>query len=90
MAFLKSEGNSWWKLGGRGDCKVRCCAADGLAGHENALVVPFTGGDERGDKMVSGSVLVIERSVSEVVGQRINAERRLQNEGKGSVRLDWG
>jgi len=41
------------------------------------VVVTFTNGDESGGKVVAGCMLIIERSLAEPVGERVNAEGRL-------------
>ena len=42
------------------------------------VVVTFTDGTEGSEEVVAGSVLVIERLVSEPVGERVDTEGRLE------------
>jgi hypothetical protein len=46
------------------------------------VVVAFTHGDESGDEVVTGSVLVIEGRFAEVVGKGVDAEGRMMDESR--------
>jgi len=46
------------------------------------VVVTFSDGDERGDKVITRGVLVVERSVTEPMGEGVYAERRVVNESQ--------